>query len=82
MVNTVEDLVNWEQLNARGFFTDVEHPAMGSVKIPTAAYRFSRTPVSYGRAAPLLGEHNGQILGGRLGHSGEELSRMRGCGII
>ncbi len=82
MVTTVEDLVASKQLQARGFFVEVEHPEMGKVKCPTASYRFSKTPLRFVRPAPLLGEHNEEVFGKRLGYTREELSRMRGAGII
>ena len=82
MVTTVEDLAASEQLKARGFFAEVEHAEMGKVKCPTASYRFSKTPLRLARPAPLLGEHNEDIFGERLGYTREELARMRGAGII
>lgn len=82
MVTTVEDLVNSEQLQSREFFTEVEHPEMGKFKCPTAPYRFSRTPLRFDRPAPLLGEHNEEVLVKRLGYTREKLAQMRGAGII
>jgi len=34
------------------------------------------------KAAPTLGEHNSEILGGELGFSAEELGQLRACQII
>jgi CoA:oxalate CoA-transferase len=82
MVTTVEDLVNSEQLKARGFFIEVEHPEMGTFKCPTASYRYSRTPLRFEHPAPLLGKHNEEVFGERLGYTREELARMREAGII
>ena len=82
MVTTVEDLVASEQLKARGFFADVEHPEMGKFKCPTASYHFSKTPMRLEHPAPLLGEHNEEILIKRLGYTPEELAQMRGAGSI
>lgn len=81
-VTTVEDLLNSEQLKARGFFVDVDHPEMGKVKFPAAPYRFSTTPWRVERPAPLLGEHNKEIYCNRLGYRREDLAKMRGAGII
>ena len=81
MVTTVEDLLNSEQLKARGFFAEVDHPEIGRVKFPTAPYRFSKTPWRLKRPAPLLGEHNQEIYG-RLGYSREDVVKMREAGII
>jgi CoA:oxalate CoA-transferase len=82
MVRTVEDLVNSEQMEARGFFSELEHPVNGRVRCPTAPYHFSATPHSFQRPAPTLGEHNEAIICDRIGYGREELSRMRAAGII
>jgi len=82
MVTTVADLAASKQLEARGFFGEVEHPVMGKVKCPTAAYHFSETPHSFHRPAPTLGEHNEEVFADRLGYSREELGRMREAGVI
>jgi crotonobetainyl-CoA:carnitine CoA-transferase CaiB-like acyl-CoA transferase len=82
MISTVEDMLGSEQLQARGFFVDVEHPEMGKVKLPAAPYRFSETPWRVERPAHLLGEHNEEVYSRRLGYAKEELVRMRGAGII
>lgn len=65
-VNTVLDLLDDEHLAHREFFVEIEHPAAGTLKYPGAAYKLSNSqlPVA-ARPAPLLGEHNGLILGKR-----------------
>lgn len=81
-VLTPEEVVNSEQLAARGFFADIEHPRAGRIKYPTAPYRFSRTPWAAERPAPLLGQHNEEIYCGRLGYTKEELVRLKETGAI
>ena len=81
-VSTAEELLHSEQLKARDFFADVDHPQIGRIKFPTAPYRFSRTPWRLERPAPLLGEHNEGIYCDRLGYSREDLARMRTAGTI
>ncbi|RLC68811.1 MAG: hypothetical protein DRI26_09735, partial [Chloroflexi bacterium] len=81
-VTTVADLVASEQLKARGFFVEAEHPEMGKVKFPAAPYRYSQTPWRVERPAPLLGEHNEEIFCRRLGYRKEYLVKMRAAGII
>jgi crotonobetainyl-CoA:carnitine CoA-transferase CaiB-like acyl-CoA transferase len=81
-VTTVGDLLGSEQLKAREFFVEVNHPEMGKVKCPAAPYRYSKTPWRVVRPAPLLGEHNEEIFCKLLGHPKEELARMREAGII
>jgi len=64
VLNAPEDLFSDEHLQARGFFTQVEHEGIGPVTYPGPIYRFS----SFGQAprvrAPNLGEHTAQVLGG------------------
>lgn len=57
-VNTVADLADDPHLAARGFWVDVEHPVLGTTRMPGPPYRLSATPWRAGRA-PLLGEHDG-----------------------
>jgi crotonobetainyl-CoA:carnitine CoA-transferase CaiB-like acyl-CoA transferase len=54
-----------EQYKARKFFIDLEHPAAREVRIPGAPCKFSRTPWRIVRGAPMLGEHNQEILHSR-----------------
>lgn len=61
-VNTAKDLFESEQLQFRGFFSQVEHPVLGRLRYPTVPYRLSATPARIARPAPLLGEHTDAIL--------------------
>jgi CoA:oxalate CoA-transferase len=81
-VNTSEDLVHSAQMESRGFFADVEHPEAGKLKHPGVPYKFSETPSKVKRAAPLLGQHNESVYCGWLGHSKEELVKLKESGII
>ena len=81
-VNTPADLVDSEQLAARNFFVELEHPETGKLKFPGPFLKLSETPARVERRAPLLGEHNKAVYGDRLGHSPEELADMKAAGII
>ena len=82
MVYTPQDLAESEQLEERGFFIEVEHSTTGKIKYPGVPYNFSRTPVVVQRPAPLLGEHNEEILTDRLGFDKEELPRLGMANVI
>ncbi len=77
-----QEIAESPQLAARGYFAEIEHPQAGRRSYPTAPYQFSRTPWSARRPAPLLGEHNTEVLGGRLGLTGEDLTVLRANGVI
>ncbi|MCH8195780.1 MAG: CoA transferase, partial [Chloroflexi bacterium] len=80
--HTAADLATSEQLEARRFFTELDHPVAGRLQYPTAAYGMSATKPVYRSAAPLLGEHNEEIFRGRLGLSPRELADLGRSGVL
>ena len=81
-VTTAEDLGKSAQLEARGFFAEIDRPVTGRQRYPTAAYSFEGTPWQGLRPAPLLGQHNEEVYCGRLGYDRETLVMMREAGVI
>jgi CoA:oxalate CoA-transferase len=81
LVPNTEQTLEMPQHKARGYFVDIEHPAVGKVTYPGAPFELGETPWQAGRA-PLLGEHNEEICCGGLGYSKEHLVKLRGEGII
>ncbi len=79
---TAEDVVQSPQTLARAFMIDCEHPAAGTIQLPSAGYHFSGTPWSLQRPAPLLGQHNDEILRELLGLRKVERSRLQHLGVI
>ena len=82
VVQTSQDLVEGEHLNARGFFTEMEHPVIGKIKMPGEISRLTGSPWSLRRHTPLLGQHNKEIYCGELGFSEEELVQLRRQSVI
>ncbi len=71
-----------EQLIARGYFVQVEHPELGRKFLyPGSPYLFSRTPWRLYRRPPLIGEHNLEVLGGDLGIPADELAVLHAEGV-
>lgn len=82
-VRNLEDLFGDEQLSARGYFHEVEHPELGrTFRYPGAPYLFNGSPWRVTRRPPLVGEHTGEILGGELGMGAEELAALAAEGVI
>jgi crotonobetainyl-CoA:carnitine CoA-transferase CaiB-like acyl-CoA transferase len=70
------------QLVARDFFEPVEHPVNGTVRHSTLPMRFSAGPPQlHRRHAPLLGEHNAELLG-ELGILPAEIAALVAEGTI
>ncbi len=63
-VNTVAAAAQSEQLEARGFFVDLEIDDV-TVRMPGAPYQLSETPWVTSHRAPRLGEHTAEVLGPR-----------------
>lgn len=80
--NTIEDLFESAHLRERGFLVDIDHPRAGSLRYPGAPFHLSETPWTVDRPAPLLGQHNREILGDGLGLSEQEIASMKATGII
>ena len=65
------------QLEARGFFQQITHPAAGTHLYPGPMAQFARTPLAPARwPAPLLGQHNEQLLRGLVGLGEEEYAQL------
>ena len=63
-VNTVADLNDDPQLAAAGFFDEIDHPAMGALRMPVAPIQLEHGDRRRASRAPLLGEHTEAVLGG------------------
>jgi crotonobetainyl-CoA:carnitine CoA-transferase CaiB-like acyl-CoA transferase len=66
----------------RHFFEDVKHPVIGNSRYSTLPIRFERGPERWHtRHAPLLGEHNRELLR-QLGLTGEDIDALEAEGVI
>jgi crotonobetainyl-CoA:carnitine CoA-transferase CaiB-like acyl-CoA transferase len=81
-VSTMGDLLNSEHLKARGFFVEINHPVAGNQKYPGAPCKYGGTPWAIRMPAPVLGQHNQQIFGDRLGLSASRLTELKKAGVI
>jgi crotonobetainyl-CoA:carnitine CoA-transferase CaiB-like acyl-CoA transferase len=82
VVQSPEEVMADPQFEARNYFVDIGHPALGTLKYPGAPFEMSGTPWEARAAAPSLGQHNQEVFGQRLGHSSEQLVQMRALQII
>jgi crotonobetainyl-CoA:carnitine CoA-transferase CaiB-like acyl-CoA transferase len=74
-------LLEMEQLSARDYFTDLEHPAAGTLTYAGAPFKLSTRAWSLRRPAPLLGQHNREVFG-EIGIDNDELVRLEKAGVI
>ena len=70
------------QLDARGYFVEVDHPVAGRFRYPGAPISNSNGWWSIRRPAPLLGQHNREVLQGELEYSEEDIKGLtQGGGV-
>lgn len=80
-LNTTADLLADPHLRDRQFFIDIEHPVAGTLRYPGPLFRMLATPSAIRRPAPLLGQHNEEVLT-ELGYIAPEIVRLRENGVI
>jgi crotonobetainyl-CoA:carnitine CoA-transferase CaiB-like acyl-CoA transferase len=79
---TADRMYDVDQLDARGFYNDLEHPLAGRQRFPGWPFRITPGPVRHHRApSPTLGQHNAEVLSA-LGLSEEELAALREQKVI
>jgi len=61
-LNTIGEFVECEQLRSREWLQEIEHPVIGRYRAPGFPMRLSLTPMRIRRPAPLLGQHQKEIL--------------------
>jgi CoA:oxalate CoA-transferase len=76
---TVEDLFNDPAIRERGFFVECERPHLGNFLMPGRPFIMHESPWSLRRPAPLLGEHNDEILT-ELGYAPQRIEKLRATG--
>ena len=82
-VSTPEDLMSDPQLEARGYFTRVEHPDLGrTIVYPGPFCRFSEMQMAAYRRPPRIGEHNAEVYIQELGIASEQVEAWRSEGVI
>jgi formyl-CoA transferase len=75
-INTMRDLYESEHLRERGFFTELDQPGVGRLRLPGMPSRYGNSHWALRRPAPHLGEHSEEILCGELGLSRDQVNAL------
>ncbi|MFP6584540.1 MAG: CoA transferase [Candidatus Hydrogenedentota bacterium] len=81
-MHTAEDVMNYQQYDARDFFVDVEHPNAGTQRYAGWPYKLPASPPRVHRPAPQLGQHNDEILGKDLETKPKVTAKQVGTGKL
>ncbi|KUI22468.1 acyl-CoA hydratase [Mycobacterium sp. GA-1285] len=81
-VMTADRMYDVDQLDARGFYEDLDHPIAGRQRFPGWPFRITPGPSHHHRTpSPTLGQHNDEVLES-LGLTREEISALREQQVI
>jgi len=75
------DLVEDEQIKHNGTFVEYEHPTEGKVKTPGFPIRFSKTPSTVDRGAPITGQDTRDILA-EAGYAADKIDALEQSGAV
>lgn len=78
----IEEVVENEHFKAREMFVEVEHPTLGRIKVTNFPVKFSETTERVSGPAPLLGQHNEEVLTQLLNYKSKEVEELRKEGVI
>ena len=80
-VLSIGDMLQDPQVRAREMILEVDHSRLGRTKTLGSPVKFSTTPTSVRRGAPLLGEHTREILD-EYGYSQSEIDALASAGDV
>ena len=81
-VRTLKEVMNDENMHARGSLEWIDHPVMGRIVLPNSPLIFEGTPRRAIEPNVTLGASNEAVLGEWLGHSAEEVASFKAGGVI
>lgn len=79
VVNRLEDLPNDPHLQSVGFWSIVEHPTEGALRLPANPVKMSASPPEVRLLPPTLGQHSAEILR-EIGYDEARISALVGAG--
>ena len=80
-VNSPSDFMKDPHIQARNFFSQVTHPVLGTFAAPGSFFTVDSKRAGPA-PAPLVGQHNAEILGAELGLGSEDLAALTAEGVI
>lgn len=81
-INSIEDIFENPQFKSRENIVEIDHPRLGSIKMPGIVPKFSETPGAIRNVGPDLSEHTDQILKDLIGLSESEIVELKNKKIV
>lgn len=81
-VRAVADVLQDPHLEAREMIQELEHAAIGVIRVLGVPIKLSDTPGAVRTAPPWLGQHTEEILSKDVGLDASEIDRLKAAGVI
>lgn len=81
-INNLAQVVEHPQVKARESFQDVNHPAVGNVRVVRSPVRLSKTPARKPTPSPVHGQHTREVLKEVLAMPDAEIDRLIAAGVV
>lgn len=81
-INTIGQVFEEPQIKHREMKISLPHRDAGDVPSVANPVKFSKTPITYHQAPPVLGEHSAHVLESILGMGPEEIEKLCNQGVI
>jgi formyl-CoA transferase/CoA:oxalate CoA-transferase len=81
-INTIDQVVEHPQVQARDMIVENEHPVAGKVRVVGVPVKLSSTPGSVRTPAPLLGQHTDEVLRTYLSMPEAEIAALHQQGVL
>lgn len=82
IVYTVDQAVRQPQVKARQLTAEVEDPLLGRIEIINSAFRYTNATAGVQGPAPMLGQHNVDVLRTTLGYSDGQIHALQARGVL
>lgn len=76
-INTIDQVMNDPQVEAREMVVKVDHPSAGPIKMVASPLKIPTAKVEVRLPPPMLGEHTEEILHQQLGYNRESIEKLR-----
>jgi succinate--hydroxymethylglutarate CoA-transferase len=81
-VNDVLDTLNHDHVLARNMVVEMEHKALGKIKMVNTPVKYSESKPRIRTVPPLLGEHTDEVLKDLVGLSEKEIAKLKEDGAV
>lgn len=81
-IQNIAEVFEDPQVQARNMKIELCHPQLGTVPGIANPIKFSKTPQSYSKAPPMLGEDTDAVLARLLDKSAEDIASLRASGVL